>query len=186
MIEVEHRVLGIEIYNDGVATGIRQGHYPPEAGEPEPGFSVHLWDRILATGRRCLGFCVPDHNVAEAGNWLGRIILLVPRFTEQECLRAYRQGSFYGCLKDSGLAVTSLTANAAQITVTLNSAARIQFVADGEARQVTEGKSATFTLPTRGGAPSLTYVRVEVADAAGERLFLQPIRFRGPSGEPLR
>lgn len=185
MLSFDPCVLGIEIYNDGVATGIRAGRYPLEDGEPDPGYSIHLWDRLLATGRRCLGFCVPDHNVAEEGDWLGRIVLLVPQFSERACLEAYRQGHFYGCLKDNGLTVTEFTATPEQVSVSLNAPAAIRFVAEAGQELRVDGCRAVYPVPQRAGEPGLTYVRVEVQDGSGERLFLQPVRFRGPAGRRL-
>ena len=185
MLAFDARVLGMEVYNDGVASGIREGRHPVEDGEPDPGFSISMWDRILAKGRRCLGFCVPDHNVSEEGDWLGRVVLLVPAFTERCCLQAYRRGHFYGCLKGKGLTVTDLTVTSRRVSVTVSAAARIRFIADGCLAQAVEGCSAAFEIPGRDGVPDLTYVRVEVEDDSGERLFLQPTMYRGLDGRPL-
>ncbi len=178
-------VLGMEIYNDGVATGIREGRYPPEEGEPDPGYSIHMWDRILSRGRRCLGFCVPDHNVGEQANWLGRIILLVPAFTEHACLLAYRNGHFYGCLIGDGLAITEFTATPLRVSVAANAAARFRFIVDGNLAKTVEGRGAAYEVPETNGVPELTYVRVEVEGDSGERLFLQPVMYRGPDCRPL-
>ncbi|MCK5804073.1 MAG: hypothetical protein KAI66_14655 [Lentisphaeria bacterium] len=185
MLSFDTRVLGMEIYNDGVGTGIREGRYPAEEGEPEPGFSIHMWDRILAEGRRCLGFCVPDHNIPEQGDWLGRIILMVPAFTERCCLQAYRKGHFYGCLQGKNLTVTDFAATPRRISVSVNTAAVIRFVTDAGLALSVEGCSATYEIPEKGGVPDVTYVRVEVEDDSRERLLLQPVMYRGPDGRPL-
>lgn len=182
MLDFSPCVLGIEIYNDGVARGIREGRYPLEEGEPVPGYSTHMWDRILSTGRQCLGFAVPDHNIGEQSDWLGRVVLLVPEFTEQACLRAYRQGHFYACLKDSGLAITEFAVDSHGVSVAANAVARFKFIVDGAVAATAVGRSATYDLPQKNGTPDLTYVRVEVEDDSGERLFAQPVIFRGPDG----
>ena len=188
MLAFDPRVLGMEIYNDGVAFGIREGRYPVEEGEPDPGFSINMWDRILAKGMRCLGFCVPDHHVSEQGDWLGRIILLVPAFTERACLQAYRRGHFYACLKGNGLNITDFTVTPRQVSVAISAAARIRFIADGRLARTVEGCRAAYDIPATDGGrtPDLTYVRIEVEDDSGERLFLQPAMYRGPDGRPLR
>jgi len=185
MLAFDPRVLGIEIYNDGVAIGIRNGRYPPEEGEPDPGYSIHMWDRILSKGRRCFGFCVPDHAIKEEGGWLGRVMLLPPAFTDADCLRAYRQGRFYACLKGSGLDVSDFAANPRRVAVTLNVPAHIKFIADGRTAHTAKGFSAEWEIPLNDGAPAVTYVRVEVEDESGERLFLQPVMYRGTDGQRL-
>ena len=176
MLDFDERVLGIEIYNDYSAT--RNWFENPDykaPSESEPGFSLNLWDRILSTGRRCWGFCVPDHSVCKVGDWRGRNILLVSEFTEHDCLKAYRKGRFYGCLKGSGLTITDFTATDSSISVTASSTATIKFITDaGLAKSIT-GATAVYELPQKSGAPDVKYVRVELEDESGERLFLQPV-----------
>ncbi len=186
MLAFDPRVLGIEVYNDGVAAGIRAGHYPAEAGEPDPGFSTHLWDRVLATGQRCLGFCVPDHSVAEDGDWLGRIVLLVPAFTEACCLRAYRQGCFYACLTGEGVRVVSFSVDEQRASIRLSVHARVRFIADGYEVAAVSGAQANWSVPGGGDMSELTYLRVEVEDDTGERLLLQPVMFGGGGNLPER
>ena len=179
MLDFDESVLGIEIYNDKGRYSARRnwfedGDYraPPES---EPGFSLNLWDRVLSTGRRCWGFCVPDHSVCKGGNWHGRNVLLVSEFTEYDCLKAYREGRFYGCLKDSGLTISDYTVTGSLISVTTSATARIKFITEaGLARTIT-GPSATYQLPDMSGVPGVKFVRVEVEDDSGERLFLQPV-----------
>jgi len=176
MLDLDERVLGIEIYNDFSANRdwFADSDYEAPA-ESEPGFSLNLWDRILATGRRCWGFCVPDHSVGKGRNWNGRNVLLASRFTEEECLRAYRDGSFYGCLKDNGLTVTHLRATETEISVETNGAAEITFITnEGIAKTVT-GTTGSYEIPMKNGNPKVIYTRIEVADESGERLFLQPV-----------
>ena len=176
MLDFDEKVLGIEIYNDYSArrNWFEDPDYkaPPESGR---GFSVNLWDRILSTGRRCWGFSVPDHSVCKDGNWHGRNILLVPEFTEYNCLKAYRQGQFYGCLKDSGLRIRDFEVTDSSISVSTNATARIKFVTEAGLARAIIGERAIYELTRRNGVPDWTYVRVEVEDDSGERLFLQPV-----------
>ncbi|MBT3342747.1 MAG: hypothetical protein HN712_13585 [Gemmatimonadetes bacterium] len=177
MLDFDDRVLGIEIYND--YSGKRDWSQNPDyeaPDEPEQGFSLKLWDRILSTGRRCWGHCVPDHS-AGGGNWKGRCMLVVVNETEHACLKAYREGSFYGCLTGEGPFVKHFEASETSVSVTLSSSAQITFVADAVVARTVTGDHAIFDVPQRNGAAGVTYVRVEVRDDTGERLFLQPVRY---------
>ncbi|NUQ00521.1 MAG: hypothetical protein HUU35_11770 [Armatimonadetes bacterium] len=70
MLDFDPRVLGIEVFNhltDGFGAARTTTAKPPQ-------HFVELWDRILASGRRCLGFFVKDHRTCA----VGRNVLLVP------------------------------------------------------------------------------------------------------------
>jgi len=95
MLDFDARVLGIEVFNNTCALGY---------GDPNRGWAYQLWDDVLATGRKCFGFFTPDHAIDKGQN-----ILLVPEFNERECLRAYRQGSFYGAIEGNGLQSSNVT-----------------------------------------------------------------------------
>ena len=178
MLDFDPLVLGIEIYNDYSATrnwNVNGNYTKPD--EDEQGFSLNMWDRILSTGRRCWGFCVPDHGVEKGTDWNGRNVLLVPAFTERECLKAYREGRFYGCLKNNGLTVTEFAADESSISVRTNGIATIRFVTNACEPTVCNGEAAQFDLPASDDRPPHLYVRVEISDASGERLFLQPVMY---------
>ncbi len=100
MLDADPRVLGIEVFNHlaggfGVADG-------PIVGPPnEQQHYYQLWDQILGTGRRCLGFFVKDHQTCAAG----RNVLLLPpaagrsrQERRRDALRAYRRGACYGSI----------------------------------------------------------------------------------------
>jgi hypothetical protein len=178
MLDFDERVLGIEIYNDYSArrNWLENPDYEAPC-ESEPGFSLNMWDRILSTGRRCLGFCVPDHSVEMGTNWNGRNILLVSESAEYDCLMAYRHGQFYGCLKDSGLTISNFTATESSVSVTTNRVATFTFITERGIAERINGESAMYELPQKNGAPDLVFVRVEVEDHSGERLFLQPVMY---------
>ena len=132
------------------------------------------WDAVLMTGRRSWGFFVPDHAAEPQkfpNSWIGRNVLLVPTFTERECLKAYRNGAFYGRKGWSNLAFTQISVSGKKITVKTNSAERIFFIVDG-ARTEKSGSSASFTCPATS-----TYVRVE-AEGLDDIIFSQPVIFR--------
>ena len=183
MLDFDKRVLGIEIYND--YSGRKNWFENPDykvPDEPETGFSLNLWDRILSTGRRCWGFCVPDHSVCKGGNWIGRSVLLVSEFTEHNFLKAYRRGQFYGCLKDSGLTIRDFSVTDSSISVSTNLTARIKFITGAGVASTVTGNSATYELGRDNSTPEVTYVRVEVEDDSGERLFLQPVMWTTGDG----
>lgn len=178
MLDFDPGVIGIEIYNDYSAK--RKWFEEPDfiaPDEEEPGFSLNMWDRILSTGRRCWGFCVPDHSVEKGTNWNGRNILLVAEFTEHECLNAYRQGRFYGCLKDNGLSIDEFKVTESSIFVSVNRKASITFITQTGVVRTVDGESASYPLRPNAGDSNPLFVRVEVADNQGERLFLQPVVF---------
>jgi len=177
MLDFDERVLGIEIYNDLSANGAKAGRHASDGQETEPGLSLCMWDRILSSGRRCWGFCVPDHSVRKRADWLGRSVLLVNEFTEHNCLKAYRDGQFYGCLKDNGLTITDFAATDVLISVSTNATATIKFISEAGTMSTIRGDSAAFEIPRRNGSADLTYVRIEVEDGSGERLFLQPVMY---------
>lgn len=107
MLDFDPRVLGIEVWNQLTSGfGSDRGFYDTSNGAA-PDHFYRLWDEILATGRRCWGFFVKDHNTYGRG----RNVLLLPSpdtldpgEREAAALRAYRQGTFFG-------AVSSITAN---------------------------------------------------------------------------
>ena len=85
VLDYDSRVLGIEVFN------YNNVDYT-ENSEVE-------WDHILATGRQCFGFFVEDHTME---TWKGKCILLPEERTAEACLRAYRQGNFYGAILGNG------------------------------------------------------------------------------------
>jgi len=109
MLDFDPRVLGIEVWNQLTSGfGSALGFYAT-SGDAALDHFLRLWDEILATGRRCWGFFVKDHNTYGRG----RNVLLVPPLDgldpaarEAAALRAYRRGTFFG-------AVSSIATNEA-------------------------------------------------------------------------
>jgi hypothetical protein len=164
MLDYDSRVMGIEVFNDTCFTAF---------GNPEQGWALKLWDSILKTNRRCLGFFVPDHQVG-----LGRNILLVPAFTEYECLKAYRKGAFFGALTGAGVMFTQIQLSDNELKIGLNKPGAIRIMTNAGEAQKGGGTEASFKIPlNEKGVPSISYVRVEVSDENSEQIFSQPIRF---------
>lgn len=167
MLDYDSRVLGIEIFCDGV-------------------YDLALFDRILATGRRCWGFCSPDHNYpgyTSTHESAGRNMLLIPNNVsandlEHECMKAYREGRFFGKLKgkhptisnDPGLIFDNIVYNQSNGNLTISApyADEITIVTNA-AQQTVSGSAATITVPN-----DAIYVRVQ-ASGLGDMVFSNPI-----------
>lgn len=168
MLDFDTRVLGIEIYNDLCATGY---------GDPNKGWGLKFWDQILSSGRKCLGFFVPDHTVGK-----GKNILLVPEFNELECLKAYRRGAFYGIVIDTGLQFTNISLYENSLLVETNKTATIRIATNkGEAFKKGGNTRFEYRVPlSADGQPEIIYLRVEAWDEQSGQVFSQPIRFIPP------
>ncbi len=171
MLDFDPRVLGIEVFNNTCAIGY---------GDPNRGWAYQLWDDVLATGRKCLGFFTPDHAIGKGQN-----ILLVPEFNERECLRAYRRGAFYGAIEGTGLQFSNITLAGRTLFVALTRRGVIRLASDkGEVAKSKAVTEVEFKIPeSKDGHPAATYLRVEACDESNERLFSQPIMF-GPAARP--
>lgn len=163
-LDYDPRVLGLEIFNTAKST---------DGGESMEG-NIKLWDDILSTGRRCWCFCVPDHEGQTRDDWDGRNILLVPDFTERECLKAYRDGRFYGKLADTNLAFSSINLSSSNVlTVDTENAETIKIVSNGKTVYTGSGNHAEHRV--NGNAK---YIRVE-AHTDYDSIYSQPIMFDG-------
>jgi len=165
MLDFDPRVLGIEIYNDLCATGY---------GDPNKGWGLKFWDQALSSGRRCLGFFVPDHTVGK-----GKNILLVPEFTEHECLKAYRKGAFYGMVLDNNLYFTNIELKGNRLYIGTNKTATILLVTNKGQAFKGAGKSVyEYQIPFNpDGQPEIMFIRIEAWDEESAQIFSQPIRF---------
>jgi hypothetical protein len=170
MLDVDARVLGIEVFNNTCALGY---------GDPNRGWAYQLWDDLLATGRRCFGLFTPDHAIGKGQN-----ILLVPEFNERECLRAYRRGAFYGAIEGTGLQFSNITLAGRTLFVALNRRGVIRLASNkGESLKSKSVTEVEFKIPVgQDGRPAVSYLRAEAYDETNERLFSQPIMF-GPAAK---
>ncbi|NLX66837.1 MAG: hypothetical protein GXZ19_08755 [Bacteroidales bacterium] len=164
MLDFDERVLGIEVLEAGL-------------------WSTEIWDEILKTGRRCLGFSVPDWQVQtnepDAG---GFNLLLVDEYTDHNCLKSYREGAFFGSQFGSEeLIFTNISLEKNHLLVQINREANISIISDQGVSKVDGTDRVKFKIP-RGSdnLPTIKYVRVE-AETDSERIFSQPIRFIQPS-----
>ena len=158
MLDYDERVLGIEIYNSG---SLRH---------------LSSWDTILSTGRRCWGFAVIDWYGPKIEATYGSNILLVPALTEEDCLRAYRNGEFYAQLNDTGLRFTELNCENGVVSVSVNRETIINFIStNGEIVKSVVGTEASYVV-----SDDDVYVRVEAmeVDDQTSRIFSNPFMFK--------
>lgn len=156
ILDYDKRVLGMEIYSgDGTESTL--------------GYCLELWDEVLLTGRRCYGFCVPDHDVeTQEENFRGRNILLCSEATEYDCAKAYRNGHFYGAKINSDLKFNSILFTNNTLSVETSNADNIVVVIDGN-KTIINGSNCEIDIPKKS-----IYVRVE-AYTIDNVIYSQPI-----------
>jgi hypothetical protein len=137
-------VLGTDVIEDGVQSKIftHRQHVAPEITGDVP-TTIEVWDTVLLTGRRCWGFAQPDWD-----HFYGRNELLVPSFTERECLKAYREGAFIGRYSNTNLSVLSVSYSAGSFDISTANADKIEIVVDGVSSLYNGVQFATITVPS--------------------------------------
>ena len=161
MLDYDPRVLGIEIFSNDADISY--------SGQAEP-----VWDAVLSTGRQCFGFCVQDHL---HDVWKGRSILLVDERTPEACLRAYREGRFYGAVLGKGLSFDfihwdgrTLRARCDRGGCLLQLMSRV-----GVAEEYFNSQEAVFTLKESEREKHGFLRLTAFCEATGEKLYAQPI-----------
>jgi hypothetical protein len=159
ILDWDPRVLGIEILESGTS-------------------SENYWDWVLSTGRQCFGFCVPDHSLHNRD--FGVSVLVVPERTAEACLRAYRNGNFYGAAHGLGeLRFTSIVFDGKRLCATTDKPAKFEVITARGVRKTSEGTSVEWVCPDddrdRNGPAVEVYARIRATalDGCGERLFSQ-------------
>ena len=165
MLDYDPRVLGIEVIEGGRTN------------------SEGYWDWILATGRQCFGFFVPDHDIRNKDGTFGVNILLTPERTVQGCLRAYRQGNFYGAKRGlDKLKFTRIAFDGNCVEAETDRPAQIEVKTSvGTVARTERGTSVKWTMEGVSGAcgpreKMHVFARVKAysIDGSGEELFSQP------------
>lgn len=143
-LDYSQLVLGTDVIEDGSQkkTFTHTSHTTSEITGEVP-TTIEIWDEVLLTGRRCWGFAQPDWN-----HYLGRNELLVPSFTEQECLKAYRNGAFIGRYSNTNLSVLSISFNNQVFAMETSNADKIDVVIDGVTTQYTGVQSISVNVPS--------------------------------------
>jgi hypothetical protein len=160
ILDLDDTVLGIEIYNESCEL------------DNSKGWALRLWDTILLTGRRCWGFAVPDWRHTLSEDWHGKIVMLVPKATQHECLRAIREGAFYCQIAHTDLKITSLIVSGRTITLSVNKSATIRAIVDWYEYASVSGSTITVTIPEHS-----VYCRFEI-ETANDSIYTNAIMFR--------
>ncbi|MBR4617638.1 MAG: hypothetical protein IKO55_18680 [Kiritimatiellae bacterium] len=162
MLDHDPRVLGVEILE-----------------ERWKGNSERYWDWALSTGRQCFGFFVPDHSIFDRD--CGANILVVPEATVHECLKAYRQGNFYGSLHAMGeLRFTGIAFDGRMVTASTDKPSMMQVITAMGVVKETKGHSIAWTVPTGlyfdNGPKMNVFARVKAfaIDGSDEIIWSQP------------
>ena len=165
ILDYDPRVLGIEVIEGGASN------------------SERYWDWVLSTGRQCFGFFVPDHSINRKDDSFGVNVLLTTERTVQACLKAYREGNFYGAKRGlNELKFTRVAFNGTTVEAETDKPARLQVItAMGPVKEVENGNSIKWTMekpPLAGGKRKDVHmfarVKAYAADGSGEELFSQP------------
>lgn len=170
MLDYDERVLGIEIYNRVIDVNNGDSNYLSN--------SLAFWDEILRTGRRCWGFSVVDWQVEKYAPYYGSNILLVPSLTEQECLRAYRNGAFYSQIRDNGLRFNRIDVSDSVVNVSVNKPATINVITDVGVVATSQGTECSYAIRNKD-----IFVRVEAVedDVEDSHIFSNPIMLKSVS-----
>ena len=167
ILDHDPRVLGIEVIEDS-------GHN-----------SENYWDWALSTGRQCFGFFVPDWHVEN--KVFGVNVLCVREKTVHACLKAYREGNFYGALNGlDELAFPRIAFDAKSRTVTAatDKPARFEVITARGVVKEAKGTEVSWTVepdsPWKGSRIHV-FARVKAysVDGSGEELFSQPFMLLG-------
>ena len=176
-LQYDSRVLGVEIFNAPV--------------EEKLGWAIDVWDNLLKKGIRAWGFCVTDHPNPRPCQ--GRNVLLVDRdkFAAEansvetrgvgaECLKAYREGRFYGKIFNTPLQFEEIKFEDNIFTVKTNNATKIIVVVDGVPEEF-NSKEISYAVPK--GA---TYVRAQACtDTPYDYVYTNPIMLDPQEDPPV-
>jgi hypothetical protein len=103
----------------------------------------------------------------------------VPERTVEACLKAYRNGNFYGAAHGLGeLKFTSIVFDGMTVAAATDKPARFEVITACGVRKTVEGTSVEWTCPKNDSSngPSLEMfarIRATALDGSGERLFTQ-------------
>ncbi|MDO5580418.1 MAG: hypothetical protein Q4G69_04745 [Planctomycetia bacterium] len=163
ILDYDSRVLGIEVFN--MSAGNLKSY--PWSDK----FNENYWDFALSTGRQCFGFFVPDWGVEEGVN-----ILLVPERSAHECLRAYRQGNWYGAIKGRGiLNFKRINFDGKKLRAQTDKKARFQIIArSGSIFEKTDDHFEFDVAADRRADYGYLRIKAFALDNSGEILFSQP------------
>ena len=159
ILDHDPRVLGIEVL---------------EAGRN----SESYWDAALSTGRQCFGFFVPDWSINK--EIFGVNVLCVEEKTVHACLKAYREGNFYGAAHGlDELAFTGLSFDGKCVRASTDKPARLEVITAKGVVKTVEGRDVAWNVVSDGNGTGprvdvFARIRATAADGCGEVLYSQP------------
>ena len=160
ILDWDPRVLGIEVIEDS-------GHN-----------SENYWDWALSTGRQCFGLFVPDWHIYN--KVFGVNVLCVQEKTVHACLKAYREGNFYGALNGlDELAFTRIFFDGKRVTATTDKPARFEVITARGVVKETKGTEVVWDVVPNGSSVGpqvdvFARVKAYATDGSDEVLFSQP------------
>ena len=163
LLDHDPRVLGIEVYNQGC---VKSEMYPWSKA-----YCEDYWDYALGLGRQCFGFFVPDWSVTEGTN-----VLIVKEKTVHECLKAYRQGNWFGAIKGRGiLNFTNIHFDGATLLAKTDKKARFQVISKQGVVSETESDKLDFKIAKEDyGKHIFLRIKAFATDDSGEIIYSQP------------
>ena len=164
ILDHDPRVLGMEVIEDGHTNGEK------------------YWDWVLATGRQCFGFFVPDHSIRRKDDSFGVNVLVTPERSVHACLKAYRDGNFYGALRGlNELKFTRISFHDTTVEAETDKPARLEVITGVGKVKETTGTSVKWTMEgqyswsgPRADAHVFARIKAYALDGSGEELFSQP------------
>jgi hypothetical protein len=168
LLDYDPRVLGMEVIEGATGNG-----------------EVY-WDWVLATGRQCFGFFVPDHTIREKSGAFGVNVLVTPERSVQACLKAYRDGNFYGAKRGlNELRFTRISFDGLTVEAQTDRPARLAVItACGTVKEEKNATSISWTMQNKVGwsaprknAHVFARIKAYALDGSGEELFSQPYLF---------
>jgi len=159
LLDSDSRVLGLEVYN-----GTGRKTYAD--------ISDTHWDMVLSTGRQCFGFCSVDH--LKNGKWNGRIVILTAERSAAACLRALREGAFYGLIRGSGARFEYIHFDGRTLRARCNRPVFFQMLSKTGVAATASGENFDFEVPD-DQRETLGFLRLTAHDfSSREKLFAQP------------
>ena len=165
VLDHDPRVLGMEVIEGGACKG--EGY----------------WDWVLSTGRQCFGFFVPDHSIRREDGAFGVNVLVTPERSVHACLKAYREGCFYGAKRGlNELRFTRISFGGTTVEAETDKPARFEVItALGAVKKVEKATSVKWTMEDvsnwcgpRNAVHVFARIKAYALDGSGEELFTQP------------
>ena len=141
------------------------------------------WDWVLATGRQCFGFCVPDHSIHRKDGSFGVSVLVTPERSVYACLKAYREGNFYGAKRGlNELKFTRIAFDGKTAMAETDKPADLKVITGvGVVKEERASTKISWTMEdpffwsgSREEAHVFARIKATAIDGSGEELFSQP------------